>query len=84
MEFFLFLLVKAYLSSIFTNYGILVFVLVIPVILNSTILNSYLYKLVSYHLTYGRFFDIHFRADSPLKIFVTPPFLPPLHDLFSL
>ena len=41
MEFFLFLLVKAYLSSIFTNYGILVFVLVIPVILNSTILNSY-------------------------------------------
>ena len=37
MEFFLFLLVKAYLSSIFTNYGILVFVLAIPLIYLSNI-----------------------------------------------
>ena len=49
MEFFLFLLVKAYLSSIFTNCGILVFALAIPLIYlsnNFVIKNSNGYRRV--------------------------------------
>ena len=48
----------------------------------SIYMNSFQFKLGLYHLPYGRFFDIHFMTDSPLKIFATPPFLPPWHDAF--
>ena len=48
----------------------------------SMFMNSCQFKLLLYHLSYGRFFDTNFMADSPLKIFATPSSLLPWHDYF--
>ena len=51
-----------------------------PTVVSVYMYNSCKSEMVSYHPPYGRFFDIHFMTDSPLKIFVTPSFLLQWHD----